>query len=104
MGGYHHVDLHVVVPEFWPVERSHREMDDYERRAQELRSRPGELQFHVDPCERAYCRRCDYADCPVRTATFAARRAITAASVVAGPDPGETTHVHADPHPHPAPG
>jgi cation diffusion facilitator family transporter len=104
VGGYHHVDLHVVVPEFWPVERSHREMDDYERRAQALRSRPGELQFHVDPCERAYCGRCDYADCAVRTAPFSARRAITAASVVAGPNPGAASNVHADPHPHPAPG
>jgi cation diffusion facilitator family transporter len=104
VGGYHHVDLHVVVPEFWPVERSHREMDDYERRAQALRARPGELQFHVDPCERAYCGRCNYADCPVRAAPFSTYRAITAASVVAGPDPGATSHVHADPHPHPAPG
>ncbi len=95
VGGFHHVDLHVVVPEFWPVERAHREMDDYERRAQALRSRPGELQFHVDPCERAYCGRCDYAECAVRAATFVARRAITAESVVAGPDP--VAAVHEDP-------
>ena len=78
-------------------------MDDYERRAQALRERPGELQFHVDPCERAYCGRCEFADCPVRAAPFAARRAITAASVVAGPDPVTSAGVHADPRPHPHP-
>jgi cation diffusion facilitator family transporter len=104
VGGFHHVDLHVVVPEFWPVERSHREMDDYERRAQALRSRPGELQFHVDPCERAYCGRCEYPECPVRAAPFAARRPITADSVVGGPDPGKRAVVHADPHPRPGDG
>jgi len=102
VGGYHHVDLHVVVPEFWPVERAHREMDDYERRAQQTRARQGELQFHVDPCERAYCGRCDLPECPVRRAAFVARRAITAASVVLGPDPEDASAVHADPHPHPA--
>jgi cation diffusion facilitator family transporter len=104
VGGFHHVDLHVVVPEFWPVERAHREMDDYERRAQSLRARPGELQFHVDPCERAYCRRCDLPDCPVRRAVFEGRRPFTRESVVRGPDPVEPVPVHEDPHPHPAPG
>jgi cation diffusion facilitator family transporter len=104
VGGFHHVDLHVVVPEFWPVERAHREIDEYERRAQALRERRGEMQFHVDPCERAYCRRCDWPDCPVRRAAFEARRPFTGASVARGPDPEETAAVHVDPHPHPAPG
>jgi cation diffusion facilitator family transporter len=104
VGGSHHVDLHVVVPEFWAVERAHREMDDYERRAAQHLERPGELQFHVDPCERAYCRRCDYPDCPVRRQAFDVRRPFTAESVVRGPDPAEADAVHADPHPHPLPG
>lgn len=101
VGGYHHVDLHVVVPEFWPVEKAHREMDEYELRVQTLRERQGELQFHVDPCERAYCSRCDLPECPVRRAVFAGRRPFTAETVVRGPDPTETAKVHADPHPHP---
>jgi cation diffusion facilitator family transporter len=101
VGGFRHVDLHVVVPEFWPVERAHREMDEYHVRAQSLHSRPGELQFHVDPCERAYCRGCDYAECAVRVHAFEARRAFTADSVVRGPAPAEAKAVHADPHPTP---
>jgi cation diffusion facilitator family transporter len=101
VGGRRHVDLHVVVPEFWPVERAHREMDDYERRTLAHHELPAELQFHVDPCERAYCARCDYADCPVRREAFAGRRAFTTETVVRGPDPEEP--IHTDPHPvHPA--
>jgi hypothetical protein len=103
VGGRRHVDLHVVVPEFWPVERAHREMDEYERRTQALHAQPAELQFHVDPCERAYCARCDYADCPVRREPCTARRAFTAESVVRGPEPATGAHVHEDPHPVRAP-
>ena len=104
VGGFHHVDLHVVVPEFWSVEHAHREMDAYECRTHELRSRPGELQFHVDPCERAYCARCDVQACSVRNAAFAGRQTITPQTVVRGPDPAPEGEVHDDPHPHPAPG
>ena len=99
VGGRRHVDLHVVVPEFWPVERAHREMDEYERRTQELHTQPAELQFHVDPCERAYCARCEYADCPVRREPCTARRTFTAESVVRGPEPATGARVHEDPHP-----
>jgi cation diffusion facilitator family transporter len=104
VGGFRHVDLHVVVPEFWPVEHAHREMDEYQVRAQSQHARPGELQFHVDPCERAYCRSCDYAECAVRVHAFEARRPFTADSVVRGPAPAGAARVHADPHPntHPA--
>ncbi len=102
VGGYHHVDLHVVVPEFWSVERAHDDMDAFERRTQRLRHRPGELQFHVDPCERAYCRRCDYPECPVRVEAFEARRPFTIDSVVHGPRPTPRARVHQDPHPRPA--
>lgn len=103
VGGRRHVDLHVVVPEFWPVERAHREMDEYERRTQALHAQPAELQFHIDPCERAYCARCEYADCPVRREPCTARRAFTAESVVRGPEPATGAHVHEDPHPVRAP-
>ena len=101
VGGFRHVDLHVVVPEFWAVERAHREMDEFTARTQTHHGRPADLQFHVDPCERAYCSSCDYADCPVRRRPCAALRPFTAESVVRGPAPAEPAAVHADPHPHP---
>ena len=58
VGGSPHVDLHLVVPEYWTVEQAHTEMDAYEARIRAGQGR-AELQFHVDPCERVYCARCD---------------------------------------------
>jgi cation diffusion facilitator family transporter len=86
VGDRRHVDLHAVVPEFWTVDRSHAEMDAYELRVREAHPPRVELQFHVDPCERTYCARCDLADCAVRTAPFRERRPITGESVVRGPE------------------
>ena len=94
VGGMRHVDLHVVVPEFWAVERAHREMDEYAARTQANHERPADLQFHVDPCERAYCRSCDYADCAVRREPCAGLRPFTAESVARGPSPAEPTPAH----------
>jgi len=95
VGDRSHVDLHVVVPEFWTVDRCHAEMDAYERRVRESHGGRVELQFHVDPCERSYCRRCDLEGCEVRAAAFDGRRPITGESVVLGPQP-------ASPHDDPA--
>ncbi len=94
VGGYRHVDLHMVVPEFWPVERAHGVMDEYAQRVQAEHTRPADLQFHVDPCERAYCRSCDLADCAVRRQPCERLRAFTAESVVRGPSPAEPTPAH----------
>lgn len=94
VGGFRHVDLHMVVPEFWPVERAHRVMDEYARRVQAEHVRPADLQFHVDPCERAYCRRCDLADCAVRREPCDGPRPFTAATVVSGPAPVAPTPAH----------
>lgn len=101
VGGRRHVDLHVVVPEFWQVEEAHSSLDDYERRTIAAHPTPAELQFHMDPCERAYCRRCDYPECPVRRHAFEARRPFSADTVVRGPEPTEAD-VHTDPQAHPA--
>jgi cation diffusion facilitator family transporter len=102
VGGRRHVDLHVVVPEFWPVEHAHRALDDFERRTIDAHATPVELQFHMDPCERAYCRRCDYPECPVRRHACEGPRPFAPETVVRGPEPTEPTAVHEDPHPRPA--
>src|SRR5688572_6729616 len=76
-GRYHHVDAHLVVPEFWPVERAHAVSDELAAGVMRALGIEGELVFHTDPCWRAYCRSCDVADCPVRIEPFAARPALT---------------------------
>lgn len=101
VGDNRHVDLHIVVPEYWTVEQAHTEMDAYEARIRKIHHR-AELQFHVDPCERAYCSRCDLADCSVRRMAYSARREITAATAMLGPSPPSNGLVHSDPRPRPA--
>ena len=85
-GSFRHVDAHLVVPEFWPVERAHVVADELERRV--VASVPGdaEIAFHVDPCRRQFCAACDIDPCPIRAAAFVERKPITLEEAVR-PDP-----------------
>lgn len=78
-GRFAHVDAHVIVPEYWTVERAHEEIDAFERRVLEACHVQGEMVFHTDPCWRALCRMCEMPDCPVRAAPFERRPPFTAA-------------------------
>jgi cation diffusion facilitator family transporter len=72
-GRFTHVDAHVVVPEYWPVDRAHVLVESFEERVMSACGVEGEIVFHIDPCHRAYCAQCDVMDCPVRMAPFVAR-------------------------------
>ena len=88
-GRYHHVDAHLVVPEFWDVHRAHEAADTFGRRAIRAFGDEGEILFHTDPCRRDYCSICDLPDCPIRTKPFAGRPALTVDEAVL-PDLPET--------------
>lgn len=81
-GRFSHIDAHLVVPEFWTVERAHDAADTFEREVITGCGIEGEIVFHTDPCHRAYCARCDIADCPVRVEPFRARPALTVEEIV----------------------
>ncbi|MGH8063975.1 MAG: cation diffusion facilitator family transporter [Candidatus Entotheonellia bacterium] len=72
-GRFTHVDAHVVVPEYWPVDRAHVLAESFEERVINACGVEGEIVFHIDPCHQAYCAQCDVMDCPVRLAPFIAR-------------------------------
>lgn len=76
-GRFHHVDAHLVVPEFWTVERAHEVAEDLAARVIRDLGVDGEMHFHTDPCHRDYCRMCDLADCPIRREPFVARPPLT---------------------------
>jgi cation diffusion facilitator family transporter len=76
-GSFHHVDAHLVVPEFWSVDRAHELAEDLSRRVIAELGVEGELVFHTDPCHRAYCAMCDLDDCPVRKHPFSGRPLLT---------------------------
>jgi cation diffusion facilitator family transporter len=85
-GRFTHVDAHFVVPEFWTVEQAHEFGNDFERRIVRALGAEGEIAFHIDPCHRQFCPRCDVAPCPIRRAPFTARSWITLDEAVR-PDP-----------------
>ena len=69
-GSFRHISAHLVVPEFWSVQRAH---DVAEALADGvLRELPGDgdIDFHTDPCERAWCSMCDLESCSVRRQPF----------------------------------
>lgn len=71
-GRFHHVDAHLVVPEFWDVDRAHRLTERVSAAVLSRLGVEGELDFHTDPCHQAYCSSCDVSDCPVRREPFEA--------------------------------
>lgn len=76
-GRYHHIDAHVVVPEFWDITKGHDEVGRFEKLVFEDYPNEGELHFHLDPCRRAYCEVCDLSDCPIREKPFKKRLSFT---------------------------
>ncbi len=76
-GRFHHVDAHLVVPEFWSVEQAHELSESLAERVIADLGVEGELIFHTDPCHRAYCAMCDLDDCLVRREPFRGRPPLT---------------------------
>ena len=69
-GRFHHVEAHLVVPEFWSVDQAHELSEDLAERVIAELGVEGELVFHTDPCHRIYCAMCDLDDCGVRREPF----------------------------------
>jgi len=65
-GRYTHVDIHMVIPEFYTINRGHDLADDFGKRVIAEANLEGELHTHVDPCQRAWCRQCGVEPCAVR--------------------------------------
>jgi cation diffusion facilitator family transporter len=84
-GRFHHVDAHLVVPEYWDVATVHSESQDFEQGVVRDYIFDGELAFHVDPCKKSYCPECDMPDCPIRLHPFVARKPFTVKSLTDGP-------------------
>lgn len=76
-GRFHHVDAHLVVPEFWPVDRAHELTEDLGERLVKELGVEGEMTLHTDPCHRVYCAMCDLDVCPVRREAYRGRPPLT---------------------------
>lgn len=73
-GDYHHIDVHIIVPEFWDIQEGHDFVALFEKRIFEDYPYFGELHFHLDPCRKAYCRNCELPNCPIRVEDFLGRK------------------------------
>lgn len=76
-GRFQHVEAHLVVPEFWSVERAHDLSEDVATRVMRDLGAEGEMVFHTDPCHRIYCAMCDLEDCPIRREPFVKQTPLT---------------------------
>ncbi|MCB0366503.1 MAG: cation transporter [Bdellovibrionales bacterium] len=72
-GAYHHIDAHLVLPEFWDIAQAHDRTDEFETLVIKNYPYGGEMNFHLDPCRKAYCAVCDLENCPVRAEQFKKR-------------------------------
>ena len=73
-GNFHHIDCHMVIPEFWSVAESHVFSENFEASFVESYPTQAELKIHLDPCRRVYCENCEVQDCPIRQKTFVKRK------------------------------
>lgn len=71
-GSFHHIDAHLVVPEFWDVLRAHETAHGFEAAVIADYPFDAEFAFHLDPCRRKFCSICPVEPCPVRRKPFVA--------------------------------
>ena len=69
-GNFHHIDAHMVVPEFWDVARVHALTHVFEENVVKDYRYDGEFAFHIDPCKKSFCKKCNLEDCLIRQVKF----------------------------------
>lgn len=76
-GNYHHIDCHMVIPEFWTILEAHDFSERFENAVILDYPVEGELHIHHDPCRRAFCESCELEACPIRKLPFKQRTVLT---------------------------
>ena len=84
-GSFHHIDAHVVVPEYLDVATVHDMTHEFESTVVKGYKYDGEIAFHIDPCKRAYCKQCSFLDCKIRKLPFEKMKIATIDTLIAGP-------------------
>lgn len=84
-GSFHHIDAHLVVPQYYEISHVHELLHNFEKQVVLDYKFDGEFAFHTDPCYQKYCGVCRVENCPIRVAPFVARAKMTPEHLVAGP-------------------
>lgn len=92
-GRFHHVDAHMVVPEYWDVSQVHSMTSTFEAAVVKDYEFDGELAFHLDPCKKSYCDSCEVPQCPIRLQPFRHKPDFSVKSLTDDPGPtNQGTH------------
>lgn len=81
-GAHHHVDCHMVIPEFWRVDYAHDFANEFEKIIMKDYPVDGELNVHLDPCRKKYCERCELEQCPIRLQPYLGRKSFNLKEVI----------------------
>ena len=65
-----HVDCHLTLPYYWPLDQVHDEVHKFEDTLKDGFTNEVEIFVHTDPCMKECCAHCRVADCPVRAFAF----------------------------------
>lgn len=84
-GYFHHIDAHVVVPEYLDVATIHELTHQFEQNVVKDYKYDGEIAFHIDPCKQKFCKQCLIADCKIRKSAFDKIKIATKDSITSGP-------------------
>ena len=84
-GNYHHIDCHMVIPEFWTVCEAHKFSEQFEASFVKRYQVGSELKIHLDPCRRVYCENCEVKDCSIRQKDFVKRNPLNNLKEVLSP-------------------
>jgi len=84
-GPFHHIDCHLVIPEFWSVAEAHDFSERYEDNIVNDYPIQAEFHFHLDPCRQNYCSQCEIIHCPIRKEEFNKRHAFVDLKLMTSP-------------------
>lgn len=84
-GNFHHIDAHLVVPEFLDIAKVHSLAEEFEKKVVKDYKYDGEFAFHVDPCKQAYCKACKLDKCTLRKVEFESDPKIDKEHLISGP-------------------
>ncbi len=84
-GSFHHIDAHLVVPQFLEIHLVHELIHDFEKKVVNDYKFDGEFAFHTDPCYQKYCSTCEMKSCSLRLAEFKSRRPMSDRHLISGP-------------------
>lgn len=84
-GSFHHIDAHLVVPQFLEIHVVHELIHEFEKQVVTEYKFDGEFAFHTDPCYQKYCATCEIKECPLRKSAFSGRRKMNQSHLIAAP-------------------